>query len=384
MGLSHIINAEGEKIQYLLGTLDGIEPPADVTVEQILQANDSVRDLLRQAAVNQQALSDKMKAALDTSSPDISELQEEVEQLQQDVEEIQQTISNLTGAAYASFYTDIAAETPVSVGEALPISNISVATDGITLADDTITINQTGTYLITFFTSLFASIGEATADLVINGQSGVNVYQAVNTNPIEGAQIIEVTSVPTTIQIVSVNSGNNLWEAKKGINITISQIGSFSSVPSPTPVATSNISWMGVVAMTYPTVFNENDFLPWNQYFDNSDGLITVDATGIITINKDGVYSIGITLNAYPQNDPYVYIEINNTITEVQAIGIVVPSAVPGGSPVPISYTILTPPLPAGSLVRTQVLGTGASIELTVNPGTTHMSPNIITITQVS
>ena len=66
IGLSHVINAEGEKLQYLLGTLEGVSGPTGVTVDQILQANDSVMALLEQTASNQQALSDKMQAALNS------------------------------------------------------------------------------------------------------------------------------------------------------------------------------------------------------------------------------------------------------------------------------------------------------------------------------
>ena len=66
VGLSHVINAEGEKLQYLLGTLEGVSGPTGVTVDQILQANESVANLLEQAANNQQALSNKMQAALNS------------------------------------------------------------------------------------------------------------------------------------------------------------------------------------------------------------------------------------------------------------------------------------------------------------------------------
>ncbi|MCL2420977.1 MAG: hypothetical protein FWD03_03890 [Defluviitaleaceae bacterium] len=66
LGLSHILNAEGEKLQYVLGTLDGISGPG-ATIEEVIQVNESVTYLLEKAASNQRALSDKLKAAV--SSP---------------------------------------------------------------------------------------------------------------------------------------------------------------------------------------------------------------------------------------------------------------------------------------------------------------------------
>ena len=65
VGLSHILNAEGEKIQYVLGTLSGSSGPG-ATVQEVLEVNASVAHLLQHAAANQQALSDKMQAALST------------------------------------------------------------------------------------------------------------------------------------------------------------------------------------------------------------------------------------------------------------------------------------------------------------------------------
>jgi len=64
VSLSHILNAEGEKLQYILGTLDGFTPPAPPTVDQVLEVNQSVRDTLQQVAFNQMFLSAKMSEAL--------------------------------------------------------------------------------------------------------------------------------------------------------------------------------------------------------------------------------------------------------------------------------------------------------------------------------
>jgi len=64
IGLSHIINAEGEKIQYVLGTLEGQRPQQPPTVEQILEVNESVKDMLSQVSFSQMFLMGKMQAAL--------------------------------------------------------------------------------------------------------------------------------------------------------------------------------------------------------------------------------------------------------------------------------------------------------------------------------
>ena len=66
LSLSHILNAEGEKLQYILGTLPGLSGPA-ATVEDVLSANKSVRNLLKTAVQNQLLLKSKMQGALEAS-----------------------------------------------------------------------------------------------------------------------------------------------------------------------------------------------------------------------------------------------------------------------------------------------------------------------------
>lgn len=66
LGLSHIINAEGEKLQYVLGTLPGISgPPA--TVDDVITANESVRSMLETITQNQLFYKNKMQSALASS-----------------------------------------------------------------------------------------------------------------------------------------------------------------------------------------------------------------------------------------------------------------------------------------------------------------------------
>ena len=66
LGLSHILNAEGEKLQYILGTLPGLSGPA-ATVSDVLAANESVRSMLETAVQNQLFLKAKMQGALAAS-----------------------------------------------------------------------------------------------------------------------------------------------------------------------------------------------------------------------------------------------------------------------------------------------------------------------------
>lgn len=66
LGLSHVINAEGEKLQYVLGTLPGVTGP-EATIEDILNTNESVQNLLQNASYNQLLLRSKMQQALNSS-----------------------------------------------------------------------------------------------------------------------------------------------------------------------------------------------------------------------------------------------------------------------------------------------------------------------------
>ena len=66
LGLSHILNAEGEKLQYILGTLPGLSGPA-ATVKDVLTTTESVRSMLKTAVQNQLFLKSKMQGALEAS-----------------------------------------------------------------------------------------------------------------------------------------------------------------------------------------------------------------------------------------------------------------------------------------------------------------------------
>ncbi|WP_020616168.1 hypothetical protein [Paenibacillus daejeonensis] len=63
LGLAHVINAEGEKIQYALGTLPG-SPQTRYTLKEILAVNDSAREMLDSVFREEMMLESKLKQVL--------------------------------------------------------------------------------------------------------------------------------------------------------------------------------------------------------------------------------------------------------------------------------------------------------------------------------
>lgn len=68
LALAHILNAEGEKIQYALGTLPGQGTPGfEPTVEDLLVVNNNVEQMLINVSKQQMVLHSKMRSALNAA-----------------------------------------------------------------------------------------------------------------------------------------------------------------------------------------------------------------------------------------------------------------------------------------------------------------------------
>jgi hypothetical protein len=65
LGLAHIINAEGEKLQAVLGTLPGVSLTAS-SVSQLLSVNQSIERTLRTVLKTQMMLQFKLEDILDS------------------------------------------------------------------------------------------------------------------------------------------------------------------------------------------------------------------------------------------------------------------------------------------------------------------------------
>ena len=61
LSLSHILNAEGEKLQYVLGTLPGLETAA--ALDEVMQVNQSVQETLSSVMEQQMMLTGKLASA---------------------------------------------------------------------------------------------------------------------------------------------------------------------------------------------------------------------------------------------------------------------------------------------------------------------------------
>ena len=64
IGLAHILNAEGEKIQYTLGTLSNIVGPGP-SISEVLSVNKSVRDTLDIVMKKELLLDSKLKQVIE-------------------------------------------------------------------------------------------------------------------------------------------------------------------------------------------------------------------------------------------------------------------------------------------------------------------------------
>ena len=65
LGLAHVINAEAEKIQFVIGTLPGQTPSEPLTINNLLNINKSVDQILRTVIKNQMLLQFKLEDLLE-------------------------------------------------------------------------------------------------------------------------------------------------------------------------------------------------------------------------------------------------------------------------------------------------------------------------------
>jgi len=65
LGLAHIINAEAEKIQFILGTLENSAPTAPPTLNELLEINSSVESMLKTVIKKEMLLQFKLEDVIE-------------------------------------------------------------------------------------------------------------------------------------------------------------------------------------------------------------------------------------------------------------------------------------------------------------------------------
>jgi len=195
LGLSHILNAEGEKLQYLLGTLSGVSGPVGVTVDQILAANASVTSLLGAAADNQQALTDKLQSALSAS--------------------VQTGPTGPTGPTGSSMLSGIQMQI-ISVPNKIINGNEAIIFDElITNTNSNISYDVTtgefsilspGSYVIHWWVNADGSTdpsGLAAVSIYVNGIHHSSAVTPTTTGYFAGQGLISINVVPSIVTIVN-------------------------------------------------------------------------------------------------------------------------------------------------------------------------------------
>lgn len=71
LGLAHVINAEAEKIQAVLGTLPGQTTPLGTTFSDLITVDQSIRRVLQTALKTQMLLQFKLEDILDIPAPPV-------------------------------------------------------------------------------------------------------------------------------------------------------------------------------------------------------------------------------------------------------------------------------------------------------------------------
>lgn len=69
LGLAHILNAEGEKIQAALGTLTEGVPPLATSIQDLIDIDESVQDTIKTVIKKQMLLQFKLEETSDLITP---------------------------------------------------------------------------------------------------------------------------------------------------------------------------------------------------------------------------------------------------------------------------------------------------------------------------
>jgi len=196
LGFSHIFNAEGEKTQYALGTIAGITGPTEpATIYDLLKLNNSVRETLDSTMQNQMFLKTKLQSALAAS--------------------VMEGPTGPTGPtgytgpanglnAYASIYntggstTTLVPDVPYAVRMPIVLDS-----KNITLAENSMTIEEAGTYSISY--NMFPNFS-APATVTLEVRSNGTVIIPTSSSATAAVQSYAMSYSGNTIAVLPANA----------------------------------------------------------------------------------------------------------------------------------------------------------------------------------
>ena len=215
LGLSHILNAEGEKLQYILGTLPGLSgPPA--TVSDVLAANESVRSLLEATVQNQLFLRAKMQGALEAS------------QMQGATGPTGPTGVNVTATSSFAANTSGSVLAVVLAGVLVPLPDAQVLPADITVngANTVFTVNTAGRYRLSYEVNTTASLASGTT-LLINGTANTasTIAPLVSLSHFSNEVMLDLAAGTTvSLQMFGIVSAATLLPGSAGASLRITRL----------------------------------------------------------------------------------------------------------------------------------------------------------------
>ena len=209
LGLSHILNAEGEKLQYILGTIPGLSGPT-ATVSDVLAANESVRGLLETAVQNQIFLKSKMQGAL-TASP-----------MQGPTGP---TGPNVTATSAFAANTQGSSILVALGGTLVPLPDSQLLSPDITVdgTNTVFTVNTTGRYQLSYDINITAALGSGTR-LLINGAPNLasTVAPVISLSHFSNEILLDLTAGNTvSLQMFGIASAATLLPGSAGASLTL-------------------------------------------------------------------------------------------------------------------------------------------------------------------
>lgn len=288
LSLSHILNAEGEKLQYVLGTLPGLEAAA--ALDEVMQVNQSVQETLSSVMEQQMLLTGKLASAM--SAP---------------------ILPGPTGATGATGATG-PAEGPVGVTGPTGPTGADGPTGPTGAAGPTGTTGPTGATGATGATGPIGAVG-ATGATGATGSAGAN--GAVGVAGITGAAGAAGATGPTGASGPTGATGPNLTSTAgfaantQGSSVLVALGG------SPIPLPNAQVLSPDITANTGNTVFTVATAGTYQISYHVNTTVALLMGTRLVI---NGVNSIPSTINPVVstsnfENQIKVTLPANSTIT---------------------------------------------------------------------